>query len=142
MKNVGQQTTIFEVTSDYIGLMEQMQRAMQTRLNDMGISIECNPSSNVLIGTFRDYDKHPLFRFNSNGLTNIANSAQMHISINTDDRGVFDTSLPFEYIMIAATLAQQQDDNNRRLHSDREIENYLRNLQRMSKEQIFPENNL
>lgn len=142
VKNVGQQTTIFEVTSDYIGLMEQMQRAMQTRLNDMGISIECNPSSNVLIGTFRDYDKHPLFRFNSNGLTNIANSAQMHISINTDDRGVFDTSLPFEYIMIAATLAQQQDDNNRRLHSDREIENYLRNLQRMSKEQIFPENNL
>ena len=28
-----------------------------------GIVVECNPTSNVLIGTFETYEKHPIFRF-------------------------------------------------------------------------------
>ena len=138
VKITGRQTTVFEVTADYIALMRQLQFAMQRRVNDLGISIECNPSSNVLIGTFNSYNMHPIFRFNSSGLTNFSDNVGMHVSVNTDDRGVFDTSLPFEYILIASTLAQQRDENNHRIHSDREIEAYLRNLQRMGQEQVFP----
>ena len=61
----------------------------------------------------------------------------MHVSLNTDDQGVFDTSISFEYAIVAATLMQETDEEGKRLYTEREIEDYLRNLQRMGHEQSF-----
>lgn len=132
----GREKVSFEVTEEYLDFLADLQRAMQRHINNIGISIECNPSSNVLIGTFLDYEKHPLFRFC--GVTPESDRVSMHVSINTDDQGVFDTSLPFEYALISAVLSQQKGSGTSRLYSDGDIQQYLRRLIRMGWEQVFP----
>lgn len=135
---LGGVTDTAKISEEYIVLMEQMQSAMQRYINDLGICIECNPSSNTLIGTFQDYGKHPVLYFNNLCLQHSPKAVQLHVSINTDDQGVFDTSLSFEYALLYAALAAMTDGNNSRLYSDREIEGYLRSLRQMGREQIFP----
>lgn len=136
VKKKGREAVSFEITEEYLDFLADMQCAMQRHISEKGISIECNPTSNALIGTFHDYENHPLFRFHS--VTPQTGDASMHISVNTDDQGVFDTSLPFEYALIAAVLSQQKGTDGSRLYSDHEIEQYLRTLIRMGWEQVFP----
>ena len=66
-----------------------------------GLGIETNPSSNYVIGTFKNYAKHPIFNFYNKGLTydpaKLDDCAQLSVSVNTDDQGVFATSLENEY---------------------------------------------
>ena len=137
-KRIGQCLDRMDITEDYIALMAKLQIAMQHIVNDKGISIECNPSSNVLIGTFSYYRKHPILNFNNMGL-NLPNKAvQMHVSINSDDPGVFDTSLAFEYALLARALSEIRDTEGKPIHTERQIESYLRNLVHMGQEQRFP----
>lgn len=136
-KQVGAELTTFDVQPEYVYLMRQMQQAMQEYVNELGISIECNPSSNVLIGTFQEYGKHPILCFNHSGLNGAERGSQMHVSVNSDDPGVFDTSLTFEYTLLAAALTEMTDEMGKRIHTDREIEHYLRTLVRMGQEQSF-----
>ena len=62
----------------------------------------------------------------------------MHVSVNTDDPGVFDTSLTFEYALIARALQETKGESGNRINSDRAIEDYVRDLVRMGHEQVFP----
>ena len=100
--------------------------------------IESNPSSNVLLSTFGSYKKHPIFSFYNCGLGIDMDDIQMHVSVNTDDPGVFDTSLSFEYALIASALQEMKDDAGKRINSDRAIEDYICDLVRMGHEQVFP----
>lgn len=133
----GERMTKMEISSAYISLMRTMQTAMQNLVSDNGLCIECNPSSNVLIGTFDDYQSHPIWNFYTEGLGIPRRKPQLHVSINSDDPGVFDTTLTFEYVLLAQTLASITDEDGQRIHDDREIENYMRNLVRMGQEQCF-----
>jgi len=138
VKRRGAETDIWKADTAYINLMKDLQRAMRELISRKGISIECNPSSNVLIGTFGTYQDHPILKFNTMGLTNDVTGTQMHVSINTDDPGVFDTSLSFEYALLARALSDMEDEHGRPLYSERQIEEYLRNIVRMGREQVFP----
>lgn len=133
----GSEVTTMRINDEYIIHMEKMQKKMQSYIDSVGLSIECNPSSNVLIGTFGSYDKHPVLRFNSIGLGSLDRDTQMHVSINSDDPGVFDTSISFEYDLLAAALSGMRDDKGGQLYSNREIETYLQNIARMGREQVF-----
>ena len=84
----GQEVAKFEVTPDYIALIGRIQRAMQEYVTQIGLGIECNPSSNTLIGTFDEYRNHPVLRFNNVALGKGEGGAQMHVSLNTDEQGV------------------------------------------------------
>ena len=98
--------------------------------------IECNPTSNYLIGTFRDYSSHPLLTFcpvSSEEKTRL----KLVASINTDDIGVFDTSLENEYVLMAAAIGSQSDSQGKRLYSDDEIERYLETIRRNGFKQSF-----
>ena len=139
IKKQGSEMEAFDVDYNYITLMGQLQEAMQRYVKEHKISVECNPSSNVLIGTFGTYYKHPILRFNSTGLNLPLDNPQMHVSINSDDPGVFDTNLTFEYHLLAATLSQMTDKNGNRLHTDQEVKSYLQMIIRMGQEQCFGE---
>lgn len=87
-----------------------VQEKMQYDISLKNIGIECNPSSNWLIGTFKDYLKHPIFRFNNKHLYaandprfNLSNP-RLSASINTDDLGIFDTTLENEFALMACAL--------------------------------------
>lgn len=135
----GQKVEPAVIDLPYMKLIRDMQKQMLCQLNSRGIAIESNPSSNLLIGSIDRYDIHPVFQFNSDGLPrNTPSERQMNVSINTDDQGVFATSLENEYALLANAMYRMKDENGERLYSDQCVLYYLEHLQRMGKHQVFP----
>lgn len=135
----GGESYYFKVEPDYMVLMYQIQTALMREINEKQIVIECNPSSNVLIGTFREYGKHPIFRFNNRKLVGKhSDDVQLNVCVNTDDLGVFDTSLDFEYALLYSALREERDENGMRMYSDRDIIEYLDDLRKMGLRAVFP----
>ena len=130
------------IDDQYIRLMRKLQDALQWELAAKGISIESNPSSNVLIGTFGVYEKHPVFRFNNTDLEidpqKYRECPQLTVSVNTDDLGVFDTSQEFEYALLYFALNSIRDEQGNPRYGKTEILRYLENLRKMGHSVAFP----
>lgn len=125
-KERGYQVASFKADAWYIRLMKQMQCALQTEIFKKGICIECNPTSNVLIGTFKAYSEHPVLRFNDYYLKQDSKQPKLAVSINTDDLGVFDTSLCNEYaLMLHAVCRSRHEEGN---YNDAAVYGYLNYL--------------
>lgn len=136
----GQETTNVKITPEYADLIRRMQDGMIKFLIEKGIYIECNPSSNLLIGTFQRYEEHPVFRFNRFDLDErYRNVDQLCVSVNTDDQGIFDTSLENEYALLASALEKQKKEDGMQKYSSSAILQYLYNLRAMGEMQVFPE---
>ena len=73
----------------------------------MGIGIESNPTSNVRIGGMSRYEDHPIFKF----FPVESDEDSVLASINTDDRGVFETSLEREFSLLACALYKKHSRN-------------------------------
>lgn len=133
----GDKMTSWFVDDTIIEILCEMQRKLAVRIQEKGIMIECNPTSNVLIGTFREYKDHPIFRLYSEGLPDITPETSfqtlLNVSINTDDLGVMETSLANEYALIAAALSQRSNGTC----SEFEILRYLQNIRIMGHNQSF-----
>lgn len=141
-KVIGSQVIRIDITEDYTRLMQKMQDALQKDIAEKGLIIECNPSSNVLIGSFLKYGRHPMFRFNNIGLETdarkIQSCSQLHICVNTDDLGVFDTSLAFEYALLFHALYEERDEYGARRYTESGILHYLDQLRRLGNQAVFP----
>ena len=61
----------------------------------------------------------------------------LNVSVNTDDQGVFYTSLAKEYALLAGTLQQELNDDGMRVYSDDTILNWIDHLISNGKEQCF-----
>lgn len=105
-KKKGLRPECFGVEDWYVELAESFQKAMRQEVAMGGIAIECNPTSNVLIGTFGSYDRHPILTFSRCRLDASSQNAQIQVSINTDDLGVFDTSLENEYALLLSAVCR------------------------------------
>lgn len=130
------------IDKDYIRLMTEAQNVLQREIASKGIIIECNPSSNVLIGTFKSYQKHPIFRFNHTGLQGGGLPEQagepLQVCINTDDLGVFDTSLEFEYTLLFDALKQMDNEDGSPAFTEAQILDYLEYVRQAGHLAIFP----
>lgn len=130
-----------DVTGEYICAVKAVQIEMRNRIARKGIAIETNPTSNVLIGTFRKYDKHPILAFCNRGLPVSEEEedacAQLQVSINTDDSGVFYTDLETEYALLARSVELITDENDRPRFKKCDIYTWLDNIRVMGNEQTF-----
>lgn len=136
-RRIGAEVDAFQVDAAYVGLMRTLQDCLQREIGDRGIMIECNPTSNYLIGTFLRYDKHPIFRFNSFGFGGECADGQLSVSINTDDQGVFDTSLENEYALLACSMSKARSASGDRRFPRDTIYQYLDHVRQMGNEQSF-----
>ena len=59
------------------------------------------------------------------------------MSINTDDRGVFATSIHNEYSLVAAAMSKVMDEEGERIYTDEEIYNYLSRIMQNGTNQRF-----
>lgn len=138
---IGGQTIQKEVSRDYMKAVQKIQEEMQKDIASRGIGIETNPSSNYLIGTFREYAKHPIIRFYNRGLTSdlkaMQDCPQISVSINTDDQGVFSTSLENEYSLMACALEKFVDEAGNNVYNRNMIYEWLDNVRIMGNEQSF-----
>lgn len=136
----GQVPVSLEITADYIDMVTKFQEHMMRQFMSKDLCIECNPSSNYLIGTFRQYHLHPIFRFNSFGLSipeHINENTQLRVSINTDDQGIFDTSLENEYALLYSCLCMRRDASDQQLSHDAAY-GYLDHIRTLGNEMVFP----
>lgn len=106
-----------------VSAIPNIQESLIRKIVEKGIAIECNPSSNLHIGPFEKYIDLPLFKFapiESDEQTPVVN-----VSVNTDDRGVFATSIYNEYSLIAAALYKMKDKEGNRQYNDQTIIRYI-----------------
>lgn len=137
----GERVVRFVITPDFAAVLEKLQIRMMEKIMVKGIAVECNPSSNRLIGTFDRYDEHPIFRFNHFGLhlpEYQDSNGQIRVSVNTDDLGVFDTSIENEYALLFGALCNRRDAEGKLLLCHDEILAYLDHLRIMGNDMTFP----
>lgn len=130
-KKSGDETVEMLVEEDMFPLIEQLQRKLLSEIARKGIIIESNPTSNIRITDVKRYDSHPILRFNSHGLGEVLPGRSVRTSLNTDDQGVFGTSLEKEYTLMAIAL----DKTGK--YSSEQIYQWLENVRRMSNESSF-----
>ncbi len=62
---------------------------------------------------------------------------QLFVSINTDDKGVFNTSLENEYALLASALEFAEDENGDKLYNPAAIYKWLDSIREMGIQQSF-----
>ena len=125
----------FKMQSQLLAAIEKVQSQMLDEVENCHLVIECNPSSNFLIGEFDQYIEHPILKFFNYGLNTPYPQHHISVSINTDDKGVFATSLEREYSLLALAL---EKNNRKGLHnSPRAILDWLNKIREMTQEQRF-----
>ncbi len=80
-----------------VAFLERAQQWLRRQLSLLGVTIESNPSSNLLIGDFGDLREHPTFRLSPLPGAEAPLDGRLPVSINTDDPITFATCLADEY---------------------------------------------
>lgn len=124
-----------EYREEWYKLLENIQQDLLGSLERKHIAIECNPSSNYKIGEMTRYADHPIFRFFNDGICTPFPQREIAVSVNTDDQGVFSTSLEREYSLLA--LALERNPFEGCTNTPRDINNWLDKIREMSIEQKF-----
>lgn len=96
---------------------------MIRQLSEKGIAVETNPSSNLCIGPFSKYEDLPIFKLAP--MEHDVHTPLVNVSVNTDDRGVFSTSLYNEFSLVAAALFKQRNAEGEKRWSDEAIYRYI-----------------
>lgn len=137
VRRSGCESTEFKLTQQHIDCVKQAQHLLQHEIAEKGIAIETNPSSNVLIGDFNRYDKHPIVSFYDRHIRDFPENPKLFVSINTDDQGVFDTCLENEYALMACGLEKLHDAQGKKAILSDDIYKWLEDIRRMGLEQRF-----
>lgn len=120
-----------------MSVISQLQEKILTEIETKQIAIECNPSSNFKIGEIEKFIEHPITRFN---MIQKPENGRMHnlvVSVNTDDKGVFSTSLEREYALIAAAYDKEYQHDSRNNPTPREVYEWLDSIRKMSLDMAF-----
>ena len=126
-----------ELPDYFIKAVSLVQYEMKRRVSIEGIAIETNPTSNMFISAIKDYSEHPILSFYNIRPINNDNNIQLQVSINTDDKSVFSTSLSNEYAYLLFYLEKLKDRDGRQMYSRFEILQWLDAVRKMGNEQSF-----
>ena len=118
----GEESVSWKANKGYIRLVGRLQRVMMRRLETLGVTIESNPTSNLMLSGMERYDELPLLRHSS---ATWLWGMHLPFTINTDDKGLFGTSLQNEFALMAKAMSKKEGVLTQRKWSDKEIEKYL-----------------
>lgn len=124
----------FEIPYHYDHVIKKIQNKMMKLLSGKKICIETNPTSNVRIGHLGQYDELPLFRFSK---IRKRPSQDILISVNTDDKGIFATSLHREFSLLAIALTKQRHKGVVKKFDKRTVYQYVGRLASAGQKQRF-----
>ncbi len=140
VKKAGEETTSNRIPDYFIQAIDLVQQEMRRKITYRGIGIETNPSSNRLISNFKSMEDHPISVFYDYMLLNDSSKVQMNVSINTDDKSIFSTSLPNEYAYLAFYLEHKKDADGNYAYNHLNIMQWLNSIRIMGNEQSFIDN--
>lgn len=133
----GAESISISIPEYYIHGVEEIQRVLREKVTFMGIGIETNPTSNLYISTIRSYAEHPITVFYDYGLLPDTILEQVNVSINTDDKSVFSTSLVNEYAYLLFFLENQRDADGNKKYTRLQVMQWLNQIRIMGNEQSF-----
>jgi len=134
----GNQSVEFRFMDSDTQVIAEVQQKMREEVFKKRISIETNPTSNIKITDVERYSKHPIIKFNNCGLVQDSNPIQIDVSINTDDQGVFATSLEKEFTLMACALSKKiNDEDGKPTYAKNDIYDWLNNIRKMAKRDSF-----
>lgn len=134
IKLEGTEMTVLEYTPDMIKAIIRVQKRLLDKVERLKLYIECNPTSNFRIGDIDRYDEHPIRKFYSKGLNGCLFGRKISSSINTDDKGVFATSIEREYTLIAESLIRDLGGTQK---AEQRVVKWLDNIRECSMNQKF-----
>lgn len=85
--------------------LSSLQRELRRKVGRLGVTVEVNPSSNLLVGNLSDLKRHPLWRLRSP--THDGDAPPAALCLGSDDPLTFATSTRQEYQLVYDTLSQQ-----------------------------------
>ena len=90
--------------------LHRLQRALRQRVGTRGLTVEVNPSSNLLIGNLGDLEEHPIWRLRPVQADD--DIPPLSVCIGSDDPLTFATTLPHEYQLLfdSIVLADQSHE--------------------------------
>ena len=97
----GKELELYTFPREIVQIVSEIQNHLLNKIKERDIVIESNPTSNLCIGLFEDYCNLPLFKFEESGV---------RYSVNTDDKGVFATSLSNELSLVAESYDGSAND--------------------------------
>lgn len=127
----------YKWNKEIVSVVSDIQKRLRYFIADKHISIECCPTSNLKIGFIDRYEQHPLLtRFYP--IDADASYPLIKCSINTDDRGVFYTSIYEEYSLIALALYKMKDEKTGEpKYNEREILRYIEEIRKNAQQMAF-----
>jgi hypothetical protein len=108
-------TSVWVETASEAASLAALQAELRRKVGRIGITVEVNPTSNLLIGDLNDLTRHPLWRLRPIR-PSAGDTPPVPICIGSDDPLVFNSSLPLEYQSLcdAMTLAGYSEEEIRR----------------------------
>lgn len=125
----------FEDSDSFV--IEELQKKMMKKIVLNKISVECNPTSNLRITDIERYVKHPIVKFNNYKLVENPSVEQVEVSINTDDQGVFATSLEKEFTLMAEALEKKRDSDGNPEYVPQKIYDWLDSVRESAQRSSF-----
>mgnify|MGYP006196977007 CR=1 FL=1 len=86
----------------WLRLCREVQEKMKREVERRQLIVEVNPSSNRLVGPLSGLKEHHVFRMTLDEKGEL--DRRLRVTVNTDDPGVFNTSLPHEYYLLGEIL--------------------------------------
>ena len=98
---------LYRMPSSALPFISIVQNSLLEKVQSMNCMIESCPTSNLIIGPFEKYNELPIKKF--------CNIRDLSISINTDTKGIFATSLYEEYSLMAVSMQKDGMDMNNQI---------------------------
>lgn len=95
------------VTPGEIAFLKAAQRCLRAVLGRLEVTVESNPSSNLLIGSYGDVTEHPAFRLQPLPGMSAPDGDPVLLSVNVDDPITFASRLADEYAHLYYGLLRQ-----------------------------------
>lgn len=140
VKHRGHKPEEWHLPEGVICVIDKIQEQMRNDVARRKIAIEVNPTSNLRICNIDTYDTHPVVKFRNYGLSvmdEYNDCPQISVSINTDDKGIFATSLEKEYTLMALALEKQKTVDGKPKFQPNNILNWLEGLRQEAEIQRF-----
>lgn len=125
-------------SNEIIEVVKQLQEQMRRKVAAKQIAIECNPTSNLKIGFIDNYCEHPLLqKFDPIEKQSDPHYPLLNASVNTDDRGVFATTLYNEFSLLALGMMKEKNDDGTQKYCPRQVVEYIEHLRQAGEKQRF-----
>ncbi len=139
-KHEGRKPEEICLSNGIVEIINEIQAEMRNDIARRKIAIEVNPTSNLRICNIDTYDTHPILKFRNYGLSVMDDTndcPQISVSINTDDKGIFATSLEKEYTLMALAVEKMKTEDGKPKYQPNNILAWLEGIRQQAEIQRF-----